>query len=158
MCKGLCCRNVAGTAIKSTFSRTHPWTRVLQERDCRAAYSNIFQDRWHIHAWIRGMEARFSEVVLCDRVRDGWMILFQRIQDIIIRSKMRSPSPSIQAVVEYACNRLHIPPKYWNEIIQIADSMIPLFGFRCCHRFVNFIMETAIFNFLKRASFALIFL
>ena len=81
MCKGLCCRNVAGTAIKSTFSRTHPWTRVLQERDCRAAYSNIFQDRWHIHAWIRGMEARFSEVVLCDRVRDGWMILFQRIQD-----------------------------------------------------------------------------
>lgn len=74
--------------------------------------------------------------------------LFQRIQDIIIRSKMRSPSPSIQAVVEYACNRLHIPPKYWNEIIQIADSISDMYlSHGKCRPHISNLAATAIFIF-----------
>ena len=74
--------------------------------------------------------------------------LFQRIQDIIIRSKMRSPSPSIQAVVEYACNRLYIAPKYWNEIIQIADSISDMYlTHGKCRPHISNLAATAIFIF-----------
>ena len=50
-------------------------------------------------------------------------ILFQRIQDIIIRSKLKFPSPAISTVVQFACDWLCIKPKYWDRIIQSANSI-----------------------------------
>ena len=49
--------------------------------------------------------------------------LFKKIQNIILRSNLSFPRPTIKSGVVYACNQMEIKPKYCNKILQIAISI-----------------------------------
>ena len=49
--------------------------------------------------------------------------LFERIQNVILKSNLSFPRPAISNVARYACDRLFIKPRNLSEIISISNKI-----------------------------------
>ena len=89
---------------------------------------------------------KYSEVF----EKDESCKLFETIQNIIRRSDLSFPIPSIRNCVMYTCNQIGISPKYFDKIVQITISIEGEYlSHGRCSPIINTMVATAVYIFSR---------